>query len=165
MVTIDIYDVIERTRKGFFVLDDDTGFEILCFERYYRRQERSIVLCFLRDPDTKRFYKKVNEFMVHYVGVIERCYPNGCRKGKGCSPTNNIHVECHDWRNIDPSDYDSIDDMLNDIQIKLDEMASECTDCFDRQTRGVLTEPDKVDVLFHTIEGGEYECLMDRCEQ
>ena len=155
MITPDILDIITRTRKGFFMLDNDTGHEILCFER----KRTPYVLCFLRDIDTKKFKKKLEDFRMHFVAVFERCYPHGCRKGKGCSPSNNLHVECHNWANIIPREFDSIEDMIMDLQDILDELASECDNCFDKY--GV--EPDKVDILFHSIEEGGYECLMDRC--
>ena len=155
MITPDILDIVERTRRGFYVLDNDTGHEILCFER----RRAKYVLCFLRHMETRRFIRKLDTFSMHFVAVFERCYPRGCRKGKGCSPSNNLHVECHNWANIFPRDYTGINDMIMDLQEKLDELASECDGCFDRY--GV--EPDKVDVLFHSIEEGVFECLMDRC--
>lgn len=159
----DILDIIERTRKGFYVLDNDTGLEILCFERYYRKSGKTVVRCFLRDPDTKRFVRGVKEFSIHFVGIVERCYPNGCRRGKGCSPENNIHIECHQWRHIDVKDYSEIQDMLLDLQEKLDDMYYSCVPCFEEKSNGVFSEPEEVDLLFHTVEEGVDECLMTRC--
>ena len=144
---------IVRTRKGFYIREHDYDEEILCFER------RGKIYCFLRDRKTKRFIQKLDKFNIQYIGVFERCYPGGCRKGKGCSPSNNIHVECHECETIYSSDHDNIWSMMGEIQFRQDAMRDYCIRyCFSEY--GV--EPEK-EMFMATVWTCNYECYMDRC--
>ncbi len=153
---ISVEDIIHRTRKGFFVIDEDTWDEILCFER------RGKVYCFLRDKETKRFKRKLNEFYIKVFGSVERCYPGGCRKGKGCSPTNNIHIESHDY-DVIKVDYTTIRDMLMDMDETIQRLLEHVEECIDEYSQGML-EVEVVNVEFHSEEYGSYYCCMDRCD-
>ena len=162
-MTIYFEDVAEYTEHGFYVKDSDTSYELLCYELPFitKAGVKRIVRCMLRDPETKRFVKGVNVFGIRYVAVFEACYPGGCRKGKGCSPTNNLHVECQNFRRIEVRGYTSIRDLLIDIQILIDEMYDKCMDkCFDKY--GV--EPEDEDLFIHTEADYTPVCYADRCD-
>jgi len=148
---------IRKTPKGFVVLDLDTGNEVLCFRR------RGKTYCFLRDIETKRFIVKITEFYIQYVGVIERCYPGGCRKGKGCTPTNNLHVECHVYEEYKVDPEIDIDDMIVEIDDMYDSLSLRCVECFDKYTGGIEMEPDVDQIAVRTVEAEEV-CYFDRCE-
>jgi len=144
---------IHYTRRGFYTKDHDTLEEILCFQR------RGRVYCFLRDSETKRFIRKLDFFYLQYHGVFEACYPDGCRKGKGCNPSNNLHVECYSYEPVEPRYHTSIEALLREIALIEDRLVDACEPCFAEYH----VEPEAEQVVARSIEGLE-ECYMDRCE-
>jgi len=145
---------IEETRYGFRAVDHDTGMNLICFLR------RGRVYCYLQNPTTGRFIKMLRTFYLQYVGIYEMCYPSGCRKGKGCSPKNNLHVECHSYNEIVVSNYTSVRELINDLERTADDLQFDCMDCFEKFN--IL--PEHEHIWFRSVEGNA-ECYFDRCER
>ena len=153
-----VYLDIEYLKNGFRVTDLDTGKYIECYERRYKTT--TAVTCTFRNPKTGKFEKGFKKLYLQYIGVYEQCYENGCRKGNGCKKTNNLHIECHRAKEVQPQEFSRIEDVLDTFQLDADLLEKLCENCFDNFGQDAQYEM----VCFRT-EDYCNSCFFDRCER
>ena len=144
---------LTETKTGFNAKDQDTGQEITCFMR------RGEPVCYVRNSKTKVFIKQLYTIFLQYVGTYKQCYPDGCRKGGGCSKLNNLHVECQSFEAFKLEEYENVRELQEDLDLAVIELQSMCDACF--YCYSIL--PDEEDVFLRSKEGNK-GCFMDRCD-
>jgi len=142
------------TPKGVIFTDHDTGDYIIIFFR------RGRIYAFLRDRITNKWKKKLDTIYIQYIGVIEKCYEHGVRKGKGSSRANNLHAECHKCKPIQLEGIETREEILEEIELAINDTKEDCGyNCFGE----FGLDPDRETWIVRSLECYN-ECYYDRCE-
>jgi len=135
-------------KNSLIMKDHDTSYLIECFRR------RGKVVCYLVDKNTYQFVKLLKVFYFQYVGVFNACKYEDIGK--------RLHVECHNAEEIDPSQYDSVHDLYEDLEDLKEELADKCDDCFLQFNRKGYVYAENEDWFARSKEGN-IECFFNRC--
>lgn len=106
-----------RTKKAIVFKEDDIMGRIICYP--VKSKSGVKIHCWLWK---KRFVSYVKDLVMEKIDVFERCYKNGCKKGKGCSEKNNFHLETHLVGIVNPTKFSDLDSFLDKVM----EIANEC---------------------------------------
>jgi len=139
------------TRRAVVFYEDDIGGRIICYPT-----PRGVVRCWLWRG---RFIRGLPEWSVEVVGLFEACYPGGCRKGKGCSLTNNLHVEVHAVAWIAPESYHTREELAEAVRDKVEQCEERVREAF--LELGV--QPESIEVVTHSIEAPREAAILSRC--